>query len=135
MTEQEVRDTYKELKDEGLSEEDILNSLGTMFINEDISKEELIAFMNVLDYDFSDELKDLSEDELRSKLKEDKEEGENQLAEDLGVSEEAVEESGDKPAPTSKDKPADDDKDTSDSDKDTSNEEDEKNKALKLMGL
>lgn len=85
-----------ELKEQGLSDDDIAGTAFVMFADGKLSLGELRAILNGVDYDIPEELQNLSEEDFRAKL--------NEEVPDLASNgeEEPKEEGGEKlaPAPT-----------------------------------
>ena len=159
MTEQEFRKFIEDQHDAGRSDEDIVKIFAKMFQDGKSDRDEFEALIGALGYELSEELRDLSDDELREKVVKEKEpEGGAKEADTIdpdgdkpegaeppeggheGDSDSKDEDEGDEEKPESEDK--DEDEPEGDSDekegKSSSSDEDdddEKKKAFGLFGL
>ena len=163
MTEQEFRKFIEDQHDEGRSDEDIVKIFAKMFQDGKSDRDEFEALIGALGYELSEDLRSLSDDELREKVVKEKEpEGGAKEADTIdpdgdkpegaeppegehkGDSEPKDEDDGDKPESEDEgedEKGKDEDEDTGSSesdekdDKSSSSDEDEKKKAFGLFGL
>ncbi len=138
MTEQEFSKFIEDQHDAGRSDEDIVKIFAKMFQDGKSDRDEFEALIGALGYELSEDLRDLSDDELREKVVKEKEpEGGAKEAD-------TIDPDGDKPdgaePPEGEHKPSEDDKDDEDEDEDkddkpSEDEDDEKKKAFGLFGL
>lgn len=126
MTIEEGKKAVAELKSEGYNEEEILASFYAMFQNDEIDIHILEALTHIVGYELTDEFKNMSPEDQKTKGYEEKEvpnaeekaEEMNEAAEEQGEAEEAeeTEEAGNEEGSEG-------------------SEEDERKKAMKLFGL
>lgn len=159
MTEQEFRKFIEDQHDEGRSDEDIVKIFAKMFQDGKSDRDEFEALIGALGYELSEDLRSLSDDELREKVVKEKDpeggakeadtidpdgdkpegaeppEGEHKGdSEPEDEDEEKPEE--DEKGEDEKDASSSDDKDSSSEDKPSDDEDDdEKKKAFGLFGL
>ena len=156
MTEQEFRKFIEDQHDEGRSDEDIVKIFAKMFQDGKSDRDEFEALIGALGYELSEDLRDLSDDELREKVVKEKEpeggakeadtidpdddkpegaeppEGEHS---DKGDSEPDDEGDGDKPEPEDEGEDASSDEKEDESSSSDEDDDDEKKKAMGLFGL
>ena len=151
MTEQEFRKFIEDQHQKGRSDEDIVKIFAKMFQDGESDRDEFEALIGALGYELSDELKSLSDEDLRKKVIKEKDEGKP-------AKDETVDEAGGEPkeAEAPKDEPKDEKpepdeegeekkaepedegngkEDESSSSEDDGDDEDEKKKAMSLFGL
>lgn len=133
----ELQDALSELKSQGMSEEDILGSLYTMFIEDKIDANQLEAIADEMGYQLSEEFKKLPDEEKKTfGLAEEEAEEEEPNLKDNGTryedeDEEDESEEEDESGEEEEDESEEDEEDEDESEDDES-EEDE---AMKLFGL
>ena len=133
----ELQDALSELKSQGMSEEDILGSLYTMFIEDKIDANQLEAIADEMGYQLSEEFKKLPDEEKKTfGLAEEEAEEEDPNLKDKGTryedeDEEDESEEEDESGEEEEDESEEDEEDEDESEDDES-EEDE---AMKLFGL
>ena len=136
----ELQDALSELKSQGMSEEDILGSLYTMFIEDKIDANQLEAIADEMGYQLSEEFKKLPDEEKKTfglaeeeaeeeepNLKDNGTRYEDEDEEEEGEEEDESDESGEDEG---------DEEDESEEDEDESeDDESEEDEAMKLFGL
>ena len=132
----ELQDALSELKSQGMSEEDILGSLYTMFIEDKIDANQLEAIADEMGYQLSEEFKKLPDEEKKTfGLAEEEAEEEEPNLKDKGTryedEEDEEEDEGEDESGEEEDESEDEEEDEDESEDDES-EEDE---AMKLFGL
>ena len=135
----ELQDALSELKSQGMSEEDILGSLYTMFIEDKIDANQLEAIADEMGYQLSEEFKKLSDEEKKTfGLAEEEAEEEEPNLKDNGTryededeedESEEEDESGEEEEDESEEDESEEDEDESEDD------ESEEDEAMKLFGL
>ena len=65
MTIKEAQKAFKQLKAQGNTDEYILSGLYGMYVNDELSYEELEAFSNILGYELKEDFKNMTEKERR----------------------------------------------------------------------
>ena len=134
----ELQDALSELKSQGMSEEDILGSLYTMFIEDKIDANQLEAIADEMGYQLSEEFKKLPDEEKKTfGLAEEEAEEEEPNLKDKGTryedeDEEEEEEDESDESGEEEDEAAEDEEEDEDESEDDESEEDE---AMKLFGL
>ena len=137
----ELQDALSELKSQGMSEEDILGSLYTMFIEDKIDANQLEAIADEMGYQLSEEFKKLPDEEKKTfGLAEEEAEEEDPNLKDNGTRYEDDDESGEEEEDESDESGEDegDEEDESEEEEDEGESEDdesEEDKAMKLFGL
>ena len=131
----ELQDALSELKSQGMSEEDILGSLYTMFIEDKIDANQLEAIADEMGYQLSEEFKKLSDEEKKTfGLAEEEAEEEEPNLKDKGTRYEDEEE--DEGEDEGEDESGEEEEDESEEDEDESeDDESEEDEAMKLFGL
>ena len=132
----ELQDALSELKSQGMSEEDILGSLYTMFIEDKIDANQLEAIADEMGYQLSEEFKKLPDEEKKTfGLAEEEAEEEEPNLKDKGTryedEEDEEEDEGEDESGEEEDESEEDEEEEDESEEDES-EEDE---AMKLFGL
>lgn len=123
MTHQEAEKMLAQLKSEGLSEEEILGALYKMFQNDEINIEGLEGLVETLGWHFTDEFKNMSPEDQKTKGYEEVED-----EADSEVSEEVVD--------AAKEYPAKEDEEASKPQgKENAKDEKEEEEAMKIFGL
>ena len=134
----ELQDALSELKSQGMSEEDILGSLYTMFIEDKIDANQLEAIADEMGYQLSEEFKKLPDEEKKTfGLAEEEAEEEEPNLKDKGTryEDEDEEEEGEE---DESDESGEEEEDESEEDEDEDESEDdesEEDEAMKLFGL
>ena len=134
----ELQDALSELKSQGMSEEDILGSLYTMFIEDKIDANQLEAIADEMGYQLSEEFKKLPDEEKKTfGLAEEEAEEEEPNLKDKGTryedeDEEDESEEEDESGEEEDESEEDDSEEDEDESEDDESEEDE---AMKLFGL
>lgn len=136
----ELQDALSELKSQGMSEEDILGSLYTMFIEDKIDANQLEAIADEMGYQLSEEFKKLPDEEKKTfgLAEEEAEEKEPNLKdkgtryEDEDEEEEGEEDESDESGEEEEDESEEEEEEDEDESEDDESEED---KAMKLFGL
>ena len=142
MTEQEFRKFIEDQHGEGRSDEDIVKIFAKMFQDGKSDRDEFEALIGALGYELSEDLRGLSDDELREKVVEEKDpKGGAKKADTIdpdgdepkkadpakgGSEPDSDEDGGEKRSPADEDDGEDEDEDE---------DEDEKKKAMGLFGL
>lgn len=120
MTEQEIKDLFQQFKDKGYDEESQVKALALMYRDGKLRKEDLFDLIDKLGWEIKPEFRDMEEEEFKSKLLEEKPDEPEEGAE--GVEEEVEEEAEEgEEAPEAK--------------PEGEEEDDERRKAMELMGL
>lgn len=119
MTPEELNKAIEQLKAEGYSEQDILGSFYKMFQNDELTLDELDGVVNAMGYHLTDEFKNMSPEDQKTKGFEEVDEPAE------GVDKEEVEEA--KEVETESEDKTEDNKDEVES------EEEEKERAMKLF--
>lgn len=122
MTPEEVKQTFEELKKEGMDDNALLVALGKMYQNGDITKDQLGALIYQLGYQFTEEFDSKPEDEAKEGMFQE-EEGDEEEPE----SEEEEPESEDEPEEESE-------PEGEEEEEEEESEEDERKKAMTLFG-
>ena len=132
----ELQDALSELKSQGMSEEDILGSLYTMFIEDKIDANQLEAIADEMGYQLSEEFKKLPDEEKKTfGLAEEEAEEEEPNLKDKGTryeDEDEEEEEEDESDESGEEEEEDESEEDEDESEDDESEEDE---AMKLFGL
>ena len=135
----ELQDALSELKSQGMSEEDILGSLYTMFIEDKIDANQLEAIADEMGYQLSEEFKKLPDEEKKTfGLAEEEAEEEEPNLKDNGTRYEDDEEDESDESGEEDEDESEEDEDESEEDEDESEDdedESEEDKAMKLFGL
>ena len=134
----ELQDALSELKSQGMSEEDILGSLYTMFIEDKIDANQLEAIADEMGYQLSEEFKKLPDEEKKTfGLAEGEAEEEEPNLKDKGTRyEDEDEEDESEEEDESGEEEDESEEDKSEEDEDESeDDESEEDEAMKLFGL
>ena len=134
----ELQDALSELKSQGMSEEDILGSLYTMFIEDKIDANQLEAIADEMGYQLSEEFKKLPDEEKKTfGLAEEEAEEEEPNLKDKGTRYEDEEDEEDESEEEGEsDESGEEEEDESEEDEDESeDDESEEDEAMKLFGL
>ena len=133
----ELQDALSELKSQGMSEEDILGSLYTMFIEDKIDANQLEAIADEMGYQLSEEFKKLSDEEKKTfGLAEEEAEEEEPNLKDKGTRYEDEDEEDESEEEDESDESGEEEEDESEEDEDESeDDESEEDEAMKLFGL
>lgn len=133
----ELQDALSELKSQGMSEEDILGSLYTMFIEDKIDANQLEAIADEMGYQLSEEFKKLPDEEKKTfGLAEEEAEEEEPNLKDKGTRYEDEDEEEDESDESGEEEEEEEDESEEDEDEDESeDDESEEDKAMKLFGL
>ena len=135
----ELQDALSELKSQGMSEEDILGSLYTMFIEDKIDANQLEAIADEMGYQLSEEFKKLSDEEKKTfGLAEEEAEEEEPNLKDNGTRYEDEDEEDESEEEDESDESGEEEEDESEEDEDEDESEDdesEEDEAMKLFGL
>lgn len=135
----ELQDALSELKSQGMSEEDILGSLYTMFIEDKIDANQLEAIADEMGYQLSEEFKKLPDEEKKTfGLAEEEAEEEEPNLKDKGTRYEDEDEEDESEEEDESDESGEEEEDESEEDEDEDESEDdesEEDKAMKLFGL
>ena len=134
----ELQDALSELKSQGMSEEDILGSLYTMFIEDKIDANQLEAIADEMGYQLSEEFKKLPDEEKKTfGLAEEEAEEEEPNLKDKGTRyEDEDEEDESEEEDESGEEEDESEEDESEEDEDESeDDESEEDEAMKLFGL
>lgn len=135
----ELQDALSELKSQGMSEEDILGSLYTMFIEDKIDANQLEAIADEMGYQLSEEFKKLPDEEKKTfGLAEEEAEEEEPNLKDKGTryEDEDEEEEGEEDESDESGEEEEEDESEEEEDEDESkDDESEEDKAMKLFGL
>ena len=136
----ELQDALIELKSQGMSEEDILGSLYTMFIEDKIDANQLEAIADEMGYQLSEEFKKLPDEEKKTfGLAEEEAEEEEPNLKDKGTryeDEDEEDESEEEDESDESDESDEEEEDESEEDEDESeDDESEEDEAMKLFGL
>ena len=134
----ELQDALSELKSQGMSEEDILGSLYTMFIEDKIDANQLEAIADEMGYQLSEEFKKLPDEEKKTfGLAEEEAEEEEPNLKDKGTryeDDEEEEEGEEDESDESGEKEEEEDESEEDEDE-SEDDESEEDEAMKLFGL
>ena len=129
----ELQDALSELKSQGMSEEDILGSLYTMFIEDKIDANQLEAIADEMGYQLSEEFKKLPDEEKKTfGLAEEEAEEEEPNLKDKGTRYEDEDEEDESEEEDESGEEEDESEEDEDESEDDESEEDE---AMKLFGL
>lgn len=134
----ELQDALSELKSQGMSEEDILGSLYTMFVEDKIDANQLEAIADEMGYQLSEEFKKLPDEEKKTfGLAEEEAEEEEPNLKDKGTryEDEDEEEEGEE---DESDESGEEEEEEDESEEDEDESEDDKSEedeAMKLFGL
>ena len=130
----ELQDALSELKSQGMSEEDILGSLYTMFIEDKIDANQLEAIADEMGYQLSEEFKKLPDEEKKTfGLAEEEAEEEDPNLKDKGT---RYEDEDEEDESEEEDESGEEEEDESEEDEDESeDDESEEDEAMKLFGL
>ena len=133
----ELQDALSELKSQGMSEEDILGSLYTMFIEDKIDANQLEAIADEMGYQLSEEFKKLPDEEKKTfGLAEEEAEEEEPNLKDEGTRYEDEDEEEEGEEDESDESGEEEEEDESEEDEDESeDDESEEDEAMKLFGL
>ena len=136
----ELQDALSELKSQGMSEEDILGSLYTMFIEDKIDANQLEAIADEMGYQLSEEFKKLPDEEKKTfgLAEEEAEEEEPNLKDNGTRYEDDEEEEGEEDESDESGEDEGDEEDESEEEEDEDESEDdesEEDEAMKLFGL
>lgn len=133
----ELQDALSELKSQGMSEEDILGSLYTMFIEDKIDANQLEAIADEMGYQLSEEFKKLPDEEKKTfGLAEEEAEEEEPNLKDNGTRYEDEDEEEEGEEDESDESDEEEEEDESEEDEDESeDDESEEDEAMKLFGL
>ena len=135
----ELQDALSELKSQGMSEEDILGSLYTMFIEDKIDANQLEAIADEMGYQLSEEFKKLPDEEKKTfGLAEEEAEEEEPNLKDNGTRYEDDEEGEEDESDESGEEEEEEDESEEEEEEDEDESEDdesEEDKAMKLFGL
>lgn len=134
----ELQDALSELKSQGMSEEDILGSLYTMFIEDKIDANQLEAIADEMGYQLSEEFKKLPDEEKKTfGLAEEEAEEEEPNLKDNGTRYEDEDEEDESEEENESDESGEEEEeDESEEDEDESeDDESEEDEAMKLFGL
>lgn len=133
----ELQDALSELKSQGMSEEDILGSLYTMFIEDKIDANQLEAIADEMGYQLSEEFKKLPDEEKKTfGLAEEEAEEEEPNLKDNGTRYEDEDEEDESEEEDESDESGEEEEDESEEDEDESeDDESEEDEAMKLFGL
>ena len=134
----ELQDALSELKSQGMSEEDILGSLYTMFIEDKIDANQLEAIADEMGYQLSEEFKKLPDEEKKTfgLAEEEAEEEEPNLKDNGTRYEDEDEEDESEEEDESGEEEDESEEDESEEDEDESeDDESEEDEAMKLFGL
>ena len=136
----ELQDALSELKSQGMSEEDILGSLYTMFIEDKIDANQLEAIADEMGYQLSEEFKKLPDEEKKTfGLAEEEAEEEDPNLKDKGTryeDDEEGEEDEEEEEDDESDESGEEEEDESEDDEDESeDDESEEDEAMKYFGL
>ena len=126
MTHQEAEKMLAELKQGGMSEEEILGALYKMFQNDEITIEGLEGLVETLGWHFTEEFRNMSPEDQKTK-------GYEEVDDEEEVSEEVVEAA--KEHPTKENEVAESNPQASESKPEGKEEADESEDAMKLFGL
>ena len=135
----ELQDALSELKSQGMSEEDILGSLYTMFIEDRIDANQLEAIADEMGYQLSEEFKKLPDEEKKTfGLAEEEAEEEDPNLKDKGTRYEDEDEEDESEEEDESDESGEEEEDESEEDEEEDESEDdesEEDEAMKLFGL
>ena len=136
----ELQDALSELKSQGMSEEDILGSLYTMFIEDKIDANQLEAIADEMGYQLSEEFKKLPDEEKKTfGLAEEEAEEEEPNLKDNGTryeDEDEEEEEEDESDESGEDEgDEEDESEEEEEDDESEDDESEEDEAMKLFGL
>ena len=138
----ELQDALSELKSQGMSEEDILGSLYTMFIEDKIDANQLEAIADEMGYQLSEEFKKLPDEEKKTfGLAEEEAEEEEPNLKDNGTryeddeEEEGEEDESDESGEDEGDEEDESEEDEEEDEDESEDDESEEDEAMKLFGL
>ena len=135
----ELQDALSELKSQAMSEEDILGSLYTMFIEDKIDANQLEAIADEMGYQLSEEFKKLPDEEKKTfGLAEEEAEEEEPNLKDNGTRYEDEDEEDESEEEDESDESGEEEEDESEEEEDEDESEDdesEEDEAMKLFGL
>ena len=133
----ELQDALSELKSQGMSEEDILGSLYTMFIEDKIDANQLEAIADEMGYQLSEEFKKLPDEEKKTfGLAEEEAEEEEPNLKDKGTRYEDEDEEDESEEEDESDESGEEEEDESEEDEDESeDDEPEEDEAMEVFGL
>lgn len=136
MTEKEFKEFIEEQKASGKSEEDILKIFCFMFREGKLTREQLEAVVEALGYEMSEELRSLSDEELKEKIlvKTDEGDSEGETVDPEGGEPPAAEPEEEESESEEEEESSSEEEGSGESEEEES-EEDEKSKAMKLYGL
>ena len=133
MTVEEVKKAVEEMKAAGHDEEEILASLYIMFQNDKLDIDTLEAIVHVMGYELTDEFKNMSPEDQKTK---GYEEEESEEAEEASEEEKFPEEKPEgKPEDKEEEEVEEDKEEVKEEPDGELSEEDEKKKAFELFGL
>lgn len=136
----ELQDALSELKSQGMSEEDILGSLYTMFIEDKIDANQLEAIADEMGYQLSEEFKKLPDEEKKTfGLAEEEAEEEEPNLKDKGTryedEEDEEEDEGEDESGEEEEEEDESEEDEDESEDESEDDESEEDEAMKLFGL
>lgn len=135
----ELQDALSELKSQGMSEEDILGSLYTMFIEDKIDANQLEAIADEMGYQLSEEFKKLPDEEKKTfGLAEEEAEEEEPNLKDKGTRYEDEDEEEDEGEENESGEEEEDESEEDEEEEDEDESEDdesEEDEAMKYFGL
>lgn len=131
MTEQEFKGFIEEQKQSGKSEEEIVKVFCLMFKEDELDREQLEAVLSALGYEMSEELKGMSDEELKEEIVTNEGEKEDVKKED------EIDPDGDVPPNADpEDKPEEGEEKVEEKvEEKTETEDEERERAMKLFGL
>lgn len=131
----ELQDALSELKSQGMSEEDILGSLYTMFIEDKIDANQLEAIADEMGYQLSEEFKKLPDEEKKTfGLAEEEAEEEEPNLKDNGTRYEDEDEGEEDESGEEEEDESEEDEEEEDEDE-SEDDESEEDEAMKYFGL
>lgn len=134
----ELQDALSELKSQGMSEEDILGSLYTMFIEDKIDANQLEAIADEMGYQLSEEFKKLPDEEKKTfGLAEEEAEEEEPNLKDKGTryEDEDEEEEGEEDESDESGEEEEEEDESEEDEDESEDDESEEDEAMKLFGL
>ena len=133
----ELQDALSELKSQGMSEEDILGSLYTMFIEDKIDANQLEAIADEMGYQLSEEFKKLPDEEKKTfgLAEEEAEEEEPNLKDNGTRYEDDEDEEGEEDESDESGEEEEEDESEEEDEDESEDDESEEDEAMKLFGL
>ena len=132
----ELQDALSELKSQGMSEEDILGSLYTMFIEDKIDANQLEAIADEMGYQLSEEFKKLPDEEKKTfGLAEEEAEEEEPNLKDKGTRYEDEDEEDESEEEDESDESGEEEDESEEDEDESEDDESEEDEAMKLFGL